>query len=544
MSFAESFRALDFLEQAQALHKLQTEPSGEALAALMPLFQEPTGDTAADTMVRNSIRTLLQKAPESIISGLEHPHLPFAALCRDLAGEMQLDEAAPVLVNQLSKTSDSASLHETLTALGRIGALEAIPVFRDHMRNADPVVSSLCIQYLGMLGDTGSIPALSDIVAANETEERYAVCDITTWAAIEGLGRIGASAHAPALSELARFIHHRNPEARRIVQETFVQCGVTAIPHVSPALLDSDKDCRIMAANALRDIAHKASAEPLINALEQGAASDPNVGFAIYEALGRTPGVKSLVALTDALPIEQEPTTLLAVVHALESLTSAVVGKRFLEIITDRMAARDQQAQRILQAVMEAHAVKLFPHLYADPVAGRILVSLILKSKNTETMQVFLDALAQCQGELARKDEAAIRMGMPRDEADRPKLLAIDDSTAMRNFYRTHGAIIGFDVTLAEHGRDALDIVEALNGTFDVIVVDMNMPVMDGIQFTEKLRAMPLYATTPVLMATTESGRSQATLARKSGVSSFLPKPFTPEMLQNRLGKLLERAKR
>lgn len=544
MSFADSFRSLDFLEQAQALHKLQGEPAAEALAELTPLFLEPTGDTAADTMVRNTMRTLLQKNPDSIVSGIDHPYGPYAALCRDLAGEMHIVKAAPVLIARLGKATDSTSLNETLTALGRIGSDAAIPVFHEHMRHADPVIASLCIQYLGALGDTSCIQSLTDIISANEADDRYAVCGITTWAAIEALGRIGASSHAPALSELARFIHHRNPEARRIVLETFVRCGELAIPHIAPALLDSDKDSRVMAANALRDIAHKSAAQPLIHALEQGAASDPNVGFAIYEALGCTPGVKSLVALTDALPVEQEPSTLLAIVYALESLESPMVGKRFLEIIADRMAARDAQAQRILQAIITAHAVKLFPYLHADPVAGRILVSLILKCNNAETMLAFVEALKQCEGQQAARDAEAIRKEMPKHDSGRPKLLAIDDSTAMRNFYRSHGSAIGFDVMLAEHGREALDIVEALEGVFDVIVVDMNMPVMDGIQFTEKLRAMPLYATTPVIMATTESGRSQAALARKSGVSSFLPKPFTPEMLQNKLGKLLERAKR
>lgn len=543
MSFADSFRGLDFLEQAHALQELKSKTPAEAISELMPLFTEPSHDTAANSLVRSSLRSFLQLSDDAVIAGLDSPLPAYAALCQEIAGNKRLVTAAPILLKKIFSAPDSESLHETLTTLGAIGTPDALPAFRQHLNHPDMVISAFCIQHIGQLNDSDSLPALSNIILANDAENRYDTCDITTWQAIEALGTIGVNGTDAALTALAGFMHHRNPTARRIVLETLVRCGEVAIPHVTPALLDKDTDNCIMAANTLRDIAHKSAAAPLIDALEKGAARDANVGFAIYEALGHTPGVKSLVALTDALPKEKEPSTIMAVVQALEMLASPAVGKRVLEIIADRMAAQDTQAQRVLHAVVSSHATRIFPYLYADPVIGRILMSLILKSADVQTMEAFKRALSNCDTAAAARDIESITKAMPKSDSGRPRLLAIDDSAAMRSFYRTHGATIGFEVTLAEHGQNALDIVEALDGIFDVIVVDMNMPVMDGIQFTEKLRSMPIYANTPVIMATTESARSQASLARKSGVSSFLPKPFTPEILQLKLNKILDRAK-
>ncbi len=542
MSFADSFRSLDFLEQAQALQELQAKPADEAIAELLPLFTTPIGDTAADSMVRSSLRAMLQQDDALIIDGLGSKEQAYAALCLEMAGSRKLAAAVPALQEKALTATDPEALQSTLAILGSIGTPETLPLLRHHAGHEDAVVAALCIQYLGSLGDEQSIGTLASIIRTNNAEDRYNVCEITTWKAIEALGDIGTKGSADALRSLIEFIHHNNPAARRIVQETLVRCGEISIPMLAPALLDPDIDSRIMAANALRDINHKAAADPLIKALEHGAAVDANVGFAIYEALGQTPGVKSLVALTDALPKEAEPSTLMAVVQALEALATPMLGKRMGEIVTDRMSAHDPQAQRILQAVIAAHAIQLFLFLYTDPVIGRLLMGLLFKCDDPKTMAIFLNALGNATGPHVDADMKALQAAVPADAADRPKLLAIDDSTAMRSFYRTHGAAIGFDVTLAEHGREALDIVEGQQDAFDVVVVDMNMPVMDGIQFTEKLRAMPAYAKTPVIMATTESGRSQATLARQCGVSSFLPKPFTPEMLQNKLGKILERS--
>lgn len=542
MGFAETFRGLDLLEQAVALQELQTRPVSESIPELLPLYIDPTGDAAADTMLRNTLRALYLTAPDQVIAGLSSTTDAVRSLCLDLAGEMQLTEAIPALLNQATEYGDDLdALLAILTAVSRINDSTTLPLFRHYLQHPDPFISALCIQTLGAAQDNESLAALVDIIADNESEDKYDTCEIATWKGIEALGAMGTPS---ALASLGRFMHHRNPMARRTILETLTRCGAPAIPHIISGLNSEDSDTRIMTANVLRDIGHADAADPLIDTLEKGIGH-PNVAFAVYEALGHTPGLKSLLALTEFLPKEREPSCLLAIVQALELQATTALGSRIAEIIADLMAAKDTQAQRILEAVISAKAARLFTFLYTDEMLGRLMLGLVTRSHDAECKTIFAHELEKMDTPRSAADLALLKPSLEADKHTagdiRQKVLAIDDSAAMRNFYRSHANTINIAVTLAEHGKEALDIIEEATEPFDLIIVDMNMPVMDGIEFTTKIRATEQYARTPVLMATTESGRSQAQLARQSGVTSFLPKPFTAEMLQNRLTKLLDR---
>ena len=97
-----------------------------------------------------------------------------------------------------------------------------------------------------------------------------------------------------------------------------------------------------------------------------------------------------------------------------------------------------------------------------------------------------------------------------------------------------HRAILtdlGFEAGLASDGQEALEFLRE-NGPVALIVTDMNMPVMDGMELVEQLRQNPDHAQTPIVMVTTEKEASQKNLAETAGVSAFITKPFRPEQLK------------
>ena len=97
---------------------------------------------------------------------------------------------------------------------------------------------------------------------------------------------------------------------------------------------------------------------------------------------------------------------------------------------------------------------------------------------------------------------------------------------------------LGFEPLLAANGQEAFAFVDA--GEFvDVVITDMNMPVMDGTELTGKLRGSLGYEDVPILMVSTESEGSQREMAAKVGVTAFLTKPFKPEELKATLTALL-----
>ena len=116
-------------------------------------------------------------------------------------------------------------------------------------------------------------------------------------------------------------------------------------------------------------------------------------------------------------------------------------------------------------------------------------------------------------------------------------ILAVDDSASMRQMvaFTLKGA--GYGVIEAVDGKDALDKAKA--GTPDLILTDVNMPNMDGIELIRQLRALPQYKFTPMLMLTTESGPEKKAEGRAAGATGWLVKPFNPEQLLATIAKVL-----
>ncbi len=114
------------------------------------------------------------------------------------------------------------------------------------------------------------------------------------------------------------------------------------------------------------------------------------------------------------------------------------------------------------------------------------------------------------------------------------RALIIDDSRGMRSILRRMLQPVGFQTEEAANGRDGLDRLQQV-GDFDLVLVDWNLPVMNGLEFVRAVRSNRDYDDVPLMMVTTETELSQIQLALESGANEYMMKPFTQEML---LGKL------
>ena len=95
----------------------------------------------------------------------------------------------------------------------------------------------------------------------------------------------------------------------------------------------------------------------------------------------------------------------------------------------------------------------------------------------------------------------------------------------------------GFDVTEAKDGSEALAI--AKQQSFDAVISDVNMPIMDGITLIRELRGLPDYKFTPLLMLTTESGLDKKVEGKAAGATGWIVKPFNPDQLLAVLKKVI-----
>jgi two-component system chemotaxis response regulator CheY len=117
------------------------------------------------------------------------------------------------------------------------------------------------------------------------------------------------------------------------------------------------------------------------------------------------------------------------------------------------------------------------------------------------------------------------------------RFLVVDDSPTMRRIVVNSLQRIGFtDIVEAADGREALDKLEPSIG---FIITDWNMPNMGGVELAQQVRARPGFEKIPMLMVTARSMRDDIMTALNSGLNYYIVKPFTPQVLKEKIDALL-----
>jgi len=114
------------------------------------------------------------------------------------------------------------------------------------------------------------------------------------------------------------------------------------------------------------------------------------------------------------------------------------------------------------------------------------------------------------------------------------KALVVDDSRSMRAIISKQLRELGFTVEEASSGQEALAKLHA-GGPPDIVLLDWNMPEMDGCEVLSLIRSQPRYKNMRIMMVTTESEMSQVAVALEAGANEYLMKPFDRESLLEKL---------
>lgn len=117
-------------------------------------------------------------------------------------------------------------------------------------------------------------------------------------------------------------------------------------------------------------------------------------------------------------------------------------------------------------------------------------------------------------------------------------LLIVDDSASMRQMVSFTLQDAGYDVIAAANGKDALAKIE--NKQIAMVITDLNMPEMDGIELIRNLRALPGFKFTPIVMLTTESQAAKKMAGKQAGASGWIVKPFKPEQLLSTIKRFVK----
>ena len=116
------------------------------------------------------------------------------------------------------------------------------------------------------------------------------------------------------------------------------------------------------------------------------------------------------------------------------------------------------------------------------------------------------------------------------------RILVVDDSVTMRKIISKSLKTSGYpDVVEAGDGAEAMSKMTGV----DLVLLDWNMPVMDGLSFVKEIRQSPVFGEVPIIMVTTEGAQKEVLMALKEGVNDYIVKPFKPDILIQKIQSLL-----
>lgn len=535
MDILSNFVEKDMLEQIRILEQVTTANDVHAVAPLLDLYESHGCDQAVEGVIYQTLQQLMKGDDNAVMLGLSHPSVDIQLLAIRCGGEAGSEKFQAYLLEKLQETTDPVMLAAIIRSMGQFTDPELITVLLPYMHHEDSSVAASCLELLASLGGKEARDSLIDLV---EREIVNLDCQGgCSFVAGLGMACLSQFADEKTLQFLIKHIHHVSPAFRRLVGETLIRMGSDALPALIRCVQLGSIDEKIMAINCLGFIRHRKGAELLIAELGEAYAEDANVRFALYEAVGRVDCLRSALCLSAALFLEQDEFVINAVLTGLERICHPGLAKVFLDHVSDKNWAR-----AMVRKLLSLRAKNMLQMIYDIPEYRSLLLEEVC-ARGDKGLQQFCVLLFEDKVTPLLPEELRCFNGQPAQSLpfSGKKMVVADDSLAIIRFYCEVASEVGFDVVSVQDGQEAMVFFqqEKFPETIDLLLTDMNMPNKDGVELVTELRQIEGYKNLPVLMATTESELSQREAALRAGVSQFISKPFSREVLLAKLQEML-----
>lgn len=492
----------------QVLGAFRTADPEFAVPMLARFMSEHRDMASGLALVREILAMKILSQPELVAAAIRDPQTPFRKVYISMAAELRLESVVGDLVDALLGTSDVEEINQLIETLGEIGDPAAINPLSDFLYSGNRTLIISATKALGKLGTPTAMLRLSERMG---TDNQLDLLILDIFAKVQD---------AISLDKLNEAMRSHYAHLRTYAKKTLAAIGPKAVPLLTENLLFDDADLRVHTLNVLGDIGDPAAITP-IRKLLHNHPENANVRFAAYEALGLLPLDRGAYVLTQGLsdPVE----------HVCIAAAKAI-DRNFNEImaagIKNLAAARDEDAHRIIRTVVSAQASSIFLSLMSEERFQDMAVAQL--SRAHADIRDFFYAVLKEQG----YSDLALRLLAPdeRKTAARKRICAVDDSRMILNIYKATLHELGFEPVLFEFPAGALEWLET--NTPDMVLTDLNMPDITGIDLTRAIRKTYPKSELPVVMVTTQNEVNDNRAALEAGVNDILHKPFTAESLQ------------
>ncbi|PID78057.1 MAG: hypothetical protein CSB21_01980 [Deltaproteobacteria bacterium] len=464
---------------------------------------------------------------ELINDYLLDPELKNKILLIQVAGELQISQSLPVLNEILIQETDISVLAAVIGALANINDSSSIRKVADFLYYGHEGLKIEAVKALCKMGGPSSVNLLGEAVTG-ETESDFFIID-----------QLAEIQDQYALNMLIQLLNSHCTPVRNRAIDKLVEIGSKAVPAVIENLKCEDDDSIIMTLNVLGSIGDKSAIKPVSKLLFKNP-KNANIRFAAYEALEKLPSEKAAIRLAAGLE-DPEKQVRIAAARAIDKNISPVL----VSGIKNMISQIDESSKDIVATIIDSGADRTFEYLINSQIFSNLAVIHLAKEAHPDTREHFTNLLSA-----AGHDDIVEKIMIATDLKSDKKLLtvfAVDDSKMMLRIYKQKLHQMGYVPVIFEFPEKALEALE--NEKPDLLITDLNMPSMNGIELVKRTRKKYDEKKLPVIMITTQSdfiGQSSknkfdAKNIKEMGIARIINKPFNDEELKKALDALLKK---
>lgn len=493
------------------LHELTRSEISFNLHQLLQLFADHTRLAAELSMIKEILLSQMLAQPELLKSFLINPKIKGQEYLIQIAGELQLTDLTPALIKLAASSQDEAEIKLLLETLGKIGDSSAIKILNDYLysENHDFIMTAV-----HALGQMGTPPAMNKLAERMGTDTTLDLLILAIFAEVRD---------TLSLEKLNGALRSSYVQIRTYAKLELVRIGAEVVPRLVGNFLHDDPDFQIHTLNVLGDIGDVSAIMPIRKLLGR-EPRNANVRFAAYEALSILPLRKGAYILAAGLT-DKEDHVCIAAARAIEQNYSDILKTGIKNLIMQQ----GDEAQHIVKIIVSAQVDKIFLDL-ADEPRFREMAMIYLPHAHQDIRHHYHALLVQ-----RGVDDFAELLVDYTEAAAKLKIVAVDDSRMTLNIYRATLHELGYEPVLFEFPASALQWLEKERPF--MVLTDLNMPEMSGVDLTSRIRERYSLAELPVIMVTTQNEMQDDKAARAAGVNKIIRKPFNTASLKAELSE-------